>query len=95
MHIWKEHFKNWLGNPPKVIDKPIKKINNNQLDIKLGQFTQEELDLVLMKTKNRKGAGLDEIPPEVWKTRKFDDLLLWYCNTVYRQMDQGLHPPIF
>ena len=52
--------------------------------VKLGQFTQE-LDSVLRKIKNRKAAGLDEIPPEVWKTRQFDDILLWHCNAVYNQ----------
>ena len=46
-------------------------------------FTKEELDSVLRKIKNRKAAGLDEIPPEVWKTRQFDDILL--CNAVYNQ----------
>ena len=55
-----------------------------QLDIKLGPFTQE-LDSVLRKIKNRKAAGLDEIPPEVWKTRQFDDILLRHCNAVYNQ----------
>ena len=51
----------------------------------LGPFTQEELDSVLRKIKNRKAAGLDEIPPEVWKTRQFDDILLRHCNAVYNQ----------
>ena len=51
------------------------KIIDNQQDNKLVQFTQE-LHIVLRKIKNRKAAGLDEIPPEVWKTRKFDDPLL-------------------
>ena len=37
------------------------------------------------KIKNRKAAGLDEIPPEVWKTRQFDDVLLRHCNAVYNQ----------
>ena len=41
INLWKEHFKNLLGKSPKVTDKPITKIINNQLDIKLGQFTQE------------------------------------------------------
>ena len=50
-----------------------------------GPFTQEEFDSVLRKIKNRKAAGLDEIPPEVWKTRQFDDILLWHCNAVYNQ----------
>ena len=74
--MWKEHFKNLLGKSPKITNKPIRKIINNQLDIKLGQFMQEELDVVLTKIKNRKAAGFDEIPPEVWKIRKIDDLLL-------------------
>ena len=47
---------------------------SNPLDIKLGQFRQE-LDVVLRRIKNRKARGFDEIPPEVWKTRKFDDIL--------------------
>ena len=55
------------------------------MDIKIGPFTQEELDSVLRKIKNRKAAGLDEIPPEVWKTRQFDDILLRHCNAVYNQ----------
>ena len=85
MHTWKEHFKNLLGKSPKVTDKPIRKIINNQLDIKLGQFTQEELDVVLEKNKNRKATGLDEIPLEVWKTRKFDNRLLQICNAIYNK----------
>ena len=79
----KEHFKNLLGKSPKVTDKPIMKIINYQLDIKIGLFIQE-LDVVQTKIKNMKAAGL-EIPPEVWKTGKFDDLLLRYCNAVYNQ----------
>ena len=65
--------------------EPITRIISKQLEIKLGQFTQEELDPVLRKIKNRKAAGLDEILPEVWKTRQFDDILLRYCNAVYNQ----------
>ena len=43
------------------------------------------LKSVLRKIKNRKVAGLDEISPEVWKTRQFDDILLRYCNAVHNQ----------
>ena len=75
--LWKQHFENLLGNPPKI--------THEQLDIKLGPFTQEELDSVLRKIENRKAAGLDEIPSEVWKTRQFDDILLRHCNAVYNQ----------
>ena len=73
--LWKQHFNNLLGNPPNVTHEPIMRIINKQLDIKLGPFTLEELDSVRRKFKNRKAAGL-EIPPEVWKTRQFDDILL-------------------
>ena len=82
---WKQHFENLLGNPPKITHEPITRIISKQLDIKLGPFPQEELDSVLRKIKNRKAAGLDEIPPEVWKTRQFDDILLQHCNAVYNQ----------
>ena len=83
--LWKQHFENLLGNPPKITHEPITRIISKQLDIKLGPFTQEELDSVLRKIKNRKAAGLDEIPPEVWKTRQIDDILLRHCNAVYNQ----------
>ena len=83
--LWKQHFENLLGNPPKVTHEPITRIISKQLDIKLGPFTQDELDSVLGKIKNRKVAGLDEITPEEWKTRQFDDILLRHCNAVYNQ----------
>ena len=70
----------------EITRKPNTRIISKQLDIKLGQFTQEELDSVLLrKIKNRKAAGLDEIPPEVWKIKQFDDTLLRHCNAVYNQ----------
>ena len=83
--LWEQHFKNLLGSPPKITDEPITRIISKQLDIKLGPFTKEELNSVLKKIKNRKAAGLDEIPPEMWKTRQFDDILLRQCNAVYSQ----------
>ena len=83
--LWEQHFKNLLGNPPEITDEPITRIISKQLDVKLGPFTKEELDSVLRRIKNRKAAGLDEIPPEVWKTRQFDDILLRQCNAVYSQ----------
>ena len=83
--LWKQHFENLLGNPPKVTHESITRMIRKQLDIKLGPFTQEELDSVLRKILNRKAVGLDEIPPEVWKTRQFDDIVLRHCNAVYNQ----------
>ena len=84
IHLWKQHFGDLLGNPPEITHEPITRIISEQLDIKLGPFTQEVLDSVLRKIKNRKAEGLDEIPP-VWKTSEFDDILLRHCNAVYIQ----------
>ena len=84
IQLWKQHFENLLGNPPKVTHEQITRIICKQLDIKLGQFTQGELNSAQRKIKNRKAAGLDEIPPEVWKTREFD-ILLRHRNAVYNQ----------
>ena len=83
--LWKQHFENLLGNSPKVTHEQITRIISKKLDIKLGPFTQEELNSVLRKIKNRKAARLDEIPPEVWKTGQFEDILLRHCNAVYNQ----------
>ena len=82
--LWKQHFENLLGNPPKVTHEPITRIISKQLNIKLGPFAQE-LDSVLRKIKNRKAAGLNEIPPEVWKTKQINNILLRYCKSVYNQ----------
>ena len=82
---WKQHFENVLGNPLKVTHEPITTIISKQYDIKLGLFSQEELDSVLKKIKNWKAAELDEIPLVVWKTRQFDDILLRHCNALHNQ----------
>ena len=64
------------NNISRIYSENLTKIMSNQLNIKLGQFTQERLDSILRKIKNKKEAGLDEIPPEVWKTREFENILL-------------------
>ena len=85
IHLWKQHFENLLGKSPKVMHKPITEIIINQFDIKLGQFTQEKLDSVNRKFKDRKAVGLDEIPPEVWKTMEFYHILFRHWNAVYNK----------
>ena len=41
INLWKQHFENLLGKPPKVTEEAITKIIINQIDIKLEQFMQE------------------------------------------------------
>ena len=95
--LWKQHFQNLLGNPPKVTHEPITRIISKQSDIKLGPLTPEELDSLLRKIENRKAAGPDEITPEVWKTRQFDNMQLQHCNAVYNQnpIDRRIKEYIF
>ena len=40
---------------------------------------------MLEKLKTRKAAGLDDIPPEIWKTGAFNDILLDSCNAIYNE----------
>ena len=77
------HFQNLLGKSFIVSDSTIEKLIEQELEIKTGAFNELELDLVLKNMKNKKAAGLNRIPPEVWETGKFNDLLLYYCNEVY------------
>ena len=55
--LWKQHFENLLGNPPKITNEPITRIISKQLDIKLSPFTKEELDSVFRKIKIGKLQG--------------------------------------
>ena len=54
-NLSKQYFENLLGKTPKVTHEPITKITSNQLDIKLGQFTPEEFDLIQKKKINKIG----------------------------------------
>ena len=53
------------------------------LDIKKGNFSENELRKVLNNLKTNKAAGPDSIPPEVWKTEAFNDVILKLCNAMY------------
>ena len=53
---------NLLGNPPEITDKLIQKIINGHFDVKVRQFTEEELEEVFKKNWIEK---LDEIPLKV------------------------------
>ena len=83
--LWKQHFQNLLGKPPNIIDREIEQIIPQELDIKKGNFTMEELTCVLKTISNGKAPGLDDIPAEIWKTGEFNQELLDMCNAVYNQ----------
>ena len=69
---------------------------SNQLDIKLGQFTQEEPDSVLRKIKIEKQQGLMKYHQKYGKP---GNSMTYYSDTVMpyippkknRQMNKGMH----
>ena len=80
--LWKQHFKNLQGNPPKVTHEPITTIISKQLDIKPGPFTQEELDSVLKKElKIGKMQDLTRFPQKYGRP----DNLTTYCSYTITQ----------
>ena len=68
----------------KITDKPNSKIINCQLNIKPGQFMEKELNVDLTKIGSRK-CLLWWNTSKSMEDKKFDDILLWLCNTVYSQ----------
>ena len=85
LDLWKQHFQNLLGKPPNILDNPVKRIIETELDIKKGNFDMKEISSALNKLSNGKACGLDNIPAEVWMTGKFNQELLDLCNAVYNQ----------
>ena len=75
--LWKQHFENLLGKPPKVTHEPITRIISKQLDIKLGRLIQK--NSTQYKIKNRKATGLDEIPQ---KYGRLDNSMTYCSDTV-------------
>ena len=85
VQLWQKYFRNLLGNQPKITDNEITPVFTEELNIKKGPFTMEELLKVVKSIKYGKACGLDEIPVEVWKLKEFHEILLECCNSVYQQ----------
>ena len=85
VQLWQKHLKNLSGNQPKITDNGITPVFTEELNIKKGPFTIEELLKVVKSIKYGKACGLDEIPVEVWKLKEFHEILLECCNSVYQQ----------
>ena len=51
---WKEDFMNHSGNLPEITDQSIRKSVNGWQGVKLGQFTEEELNTIFRKLKTEK-----------------------------------------
>ena len=57
----------------------------NNLAIKIGLFTKEELMKATNNISYGKAVGLEEISAEVWKIDDFKEFLIESCNRIYFQ----------
>ena len=65
--LWHSHFKELLGK--KITSTRHINLDENEqdLDIKRGLFTSDELLKATKRIQHGKAVGLDEIPAEIWK----------------------------
>ena len=77
MEFRHKHFTDLLG---KNIQSTFHSKNSdhtvNNLDIKIGHFTKEEVMKATNNISYGKAVGFDEIPSEVWKLDDFKEFLL-------------------
>ena len=85
INLWQKHFQELLGKAPEIFEEEIEPVITEELKVKKGTFSLEELQKAVKSMKNGKACGLDEIPTEVWKLEEFHHILLDLCNGVYKQ----------
>ena len=82
---WHGYFKELLGKPPKIISEN-ENINNvldeNELNIKTGPFTNSEYENVRKQIKENKATGPDGISPEVLKRCEINDIIIGFANKI-------------
>ena len=82
---WYNHFKGLLGSPPDIEDEDevIGQVLQ-RLEIKCGLFDANEYEKAKHSIKEGKAPGDDEIPPEVLKRCSLDDIILDFCNSLFK-----------
>ena len=82
---WYTHFKDLLGNEPKVTESTTFVVNPvlHNLNILDTPFTPEEYTAVKKEIKCGKACGPDGIPPEVLKFCDLDSIILQFINKLF------------
>ena len=83
--VWQNHFKELLGKQITSTRHINLDENEQDLYIKRGLFTSDELLKATNRIQNSKAVGLDEIPAEIWKIPEMQELPLECCTHVYSQ----------
>ena len=84
---WLKHFKNLLGEAPKVTPNLPRIKVAETLNISTKNFTIKELLKVTDHLPKKKKTGSDNIPPIIWKDPQFHEQLLELCNHVLNTFD--------
>ena len=82
---WPGYFKELLGKPPKIINKNEninKFLDENELNIKTGPFTNSEYENVRKQIKENKATGPDSISPEVLKRCEINDIIIGFAKKI-------------
>ena len=87
-----ERVKNWYGYFKELLDKLPKIINENEnintildeneLNINAGHFTNSEYENVRKQMKENKAPGPDGISPEVLKQCEISDIIISFANKI-------------
>ena len=87
-----ERVKNWYGYFKELLDKAPKIINENEnintildeneLNIKTGPFTNSEYENVRKQIKKNKATGPDGINPKVLKRCEISDIIISFANKI-------------
>eukprot|EP00959_Pyramimonas_sp_CCMP1952_P380857 7979724-Pyramimonas_sp.AAC.1 len=61
---------------------------NEELPVRMGPITEDEVRAAAKRLRNGKAAGMDDLPPEFWKaaTDQGETALSWitkFCNLVW------------
>ena len=73
--IWKDHFKNLLGQSPEIDDQPVLKVFDT-LPIKTGEFTAIKLQASIKSFQNNKATDLANILIETWENRLYEQRII-------------------
>ena len=73
------------------MDKPTEEIINGQVDFKLGNLTEDELDTVRKKIKKRKEPRFLEILLKIWKEGK---LMIYFFGWLVGWLDLMAYQPL-
>ena len=79
--VLQDHFENLLSASPPTVEKEVNQVFT-QLPIQEGPFTLEEIQAAVATMPSGKALGVDEVPVELLKNERVQELLLPILNEI-------------